>query len=144
MTCCLFSCLIIFLGSLGQRNKYFCFHLLDPVLPVWVGRSEIIFLTSQIGYSLNLIVYSKTCLKRPLRKKTKNCLFFQVQVALNAGQKYCRMLLGSILQYFQPAFSAHLSKRNMLCISLSGHFRQVLLFSPTKGNKIKYTNNLLR
>ena len=35
--------------------------------------------------------YSKTCLKRPLKKKTK--IDFQDQVLLKAGQKYCRMLL---------------------------------------------------
>ena len=34
--------------------------------------------------------YSKTCLKRPLIKKTKNG--FQDWLSLNAGQKYCRML----------------------------------------------------
>ena len=37
-------------------------------------------------------VYSKTCLKRPLKKDTK--IGFQYQLALNAGQKYCRMLQG--------------------------------------------------
>ena len=37
-------------------------------------------------------VYSKTCLKRPLSKKTK--LVFQDQLSLNAGQKYCRKLKG--------------------------------------------------
>ena len=45
------------------------------------------------------------------------------------------MLQGSILQYFRSAFSTHLSKRPLLCISLSGHFRQVLLHCPTIGNK---------
>ena len=30
--------------------------------------------------------YSKTCLKRPLKKKTK------YRLSINAGQKYCRML----------------------------------------------------
>ena len=68
----------------------FFFPLPDPILQVWVGRS--IFLTSQIGYPLNLIVYSKTCLKRPLKKNTKNCLFFQDRLSHMAGQKYCRML----------------------------------------------------
>ena len=38
------------------------------------------------------IVYSKTCLKRPLKKKTK--LGFLDRLSLNAGQKYCRMLQG--------------------------------------------------
>ena len=40
--------------------------------------------------------YSKTCFKRPLKKKTK--IGFQSLLLLNAGQKYCRMLQESILQ----------------------------------------------
>ena len=40
--------------------------------------------------------YSKTCLKRQLKKKTK--IGFQDRISLNAGQKYCRMLQESILQ----------------------------------------------
>ena len=36
--------------------------------------------------------YSKTFLKRSLKKKTK--IGFQGQLSLNAGQKYCRMLQG--------------------------------------------------
>ena len=35
-------------------------------------------------------MYSKTCRKRSLKKKTK--IGFQYQLSLNAGQKYCRML----------------------------------------------------
>ena len=34
--------------------------------------------------------YSKTCLKRPLKKNTR--MGFQYNISLNAGQKYCRML----------------------------------------------------
>ena len=34
--------------------------------------------------------FSKTCLKGPLKKKTK--IGFQDRLLLNAGQKYCRML----------------------------------------------------
>ena len=36
--------------------------------------------------------YSKTCLKRSLKKKTK--IGFQDRLSHNAGQKYCRMLQG--------------------------------------------------
>ena len=50
--------------------------------------------------------YSKICVKRPLSKRPK--IGFQDQSSLHAGQKYCRML-GSILQYFQPSLSYHLS-----------------------------------
>ena len=37
-------------------------------------------------------MYSKTCLKQPLKKKTE--IDFQNRLSLNAGQKYCRMLQG--------------------------------------------------
>ena len=36
--------------------------------------------------------YSRTCLKRPLKKKTK--IGFQDRILFNAGQKYCKMLQG--------------------------------------------------
>ena len=38
------------------------------------------------------IMYSKTCLKRPLSKRQQ--FGFQDQLSLDAGQKYCRMLQG--------------------------------------------------
>ena len=34
---------------------------------------------------------------------------FQGRLSINAGQKYCRMLKESILQYFRPSLSYHLS-----------------------------------
>ena len=52
-----------------------------------------------MGYDRHFsILYSKTCLKLPLKMKTK--IVFQDRLSLNAGQKYCRMLQESILQYF--------------------------------------------
>ena len=39
-----------------------------------------------------LSTYSRTCLKQPLKKKTKTG--FQDQILLNAGQKYCIVLQG--------------------------------------------------
>ena len=38
------------------------------------------------------MLYSKTCLKQPLKMNTK--IGFQDLLLLNAGQKYCRMLQG--------------------------------------------------
>ena len=72
-------------------------------------------------------MYSKTCLKRPLIKKTE--IGFQDRLSLNAGQKYCRMLQESILQYFRPSLSYHLSLRPLFCLFLSGRLRQVLLYT---------------
>ena len=40
----------------------------------------------------HLLVYTKTCVKRPLLKSQK--IGFQDQLSLNAGQRYCRMLQG--------------------------------------------------
>ena len=51
----------------------------------------------------------------------------------NAGQKYCRMLKGSILQYFCPALSNNQSLENQFLVFLSGRLRQVLMY-------IEYSN----
>ena len=70
-------------------------------------------------------IYSKTGLKQPLKKKTE--IDFQDGLLLNAGQKYCRMLQGNILQYFRPSLSYHLSVRSLFCLFLIGHLKQTLL-----------------
>ena len=53
---------------------------------------------------------------------------FQDRLSLNAGQKYCRMLQESILQYFRPSLRYHLSLRPLFCLFLGGRLRQVLLY----------------
>ena len=58
--------------------------------------------------------------------KTKIC--FQEIFLLNAGQKHCRMITESILQYFRPSLSYHLSLRPLFCLFLSSRLRQVLLY----------------
>ena len=77
--------------------------------------------------------YSKTCLKQPLSKRPK--IDFQDQLSLNAGQKYCR--IGSILQYFQPSSSYHLSLGTLFCLFLSGPLRQVLLYTVFTYSHLK-------
>ena len=44
------------------------------------------------------VLYSKTCLKWPIKQKTK--IGFQHRLSLNAGQKYCRMEHSAILLTF--------------------------------------------
>ena len=63
-----------------------------------MGRSvgKLFFLTSQIGYPLNLIVYSKTCLKRPLNIRQKNVCFIKTD--------YRIMQVKSIAECSQGAF----------------------------------------
>ena len=57
-------------------------------------------------------MYSKTFLKRPLKKKTK--IGFQDRLSFKAGQTYCRMLQKSILQYFRPSLSYHLPFKSFI------------------------------
>ena len=59
-------------------------------------------------------------------KKSK--IGIQCQLSLNAGQIIAECSKGSILQYFRPSLSYHLSLR-FFCLFLSGHLhvRQVLL-----------------
>ena len=70
--------------------------------------------------------YSKTCVKQPLSKRQK--IGFSDQLSLNEGQKYFRMLQGSILQYIRPSLSYPLSLRSLFCLFFSGCFTQVLLY----------------
>ena len=69
--------------------------------------------------------YSKTCLKRPLKKNTK--IGFQYRLSLNAGQKYRRMPQGEHSAILRPSLSYHFSLRPLFRLFLSGRFRHVLL-----------------
>ena len=62
----------------------------------------------------SFMYYSKTRVKRPFSKRPK--IGFQDQLLLHAGQKYCRMLQGGILQYFRPSLSYHLSLKSFFSI----------------------------
>ena len=48
--------------------------------------------------------------------KEKPKIVSQDLLFLNAGQKYCRMLQESILQYFRPSLSYHLSSSSLFCL----------------------------
>ena len=77
-------------------------------------------------YLAYLIITVKPTLKGH-SKKTKK--WFSRPIKLNAGQRYCRRLKGSNLQYFRPALRCHHSPlKPLFCLLLSGRFRQVLLY----------------
>ena len=69
-------------------------------------------------------------LSRHSKRRPKICL--QDRLLLNAGQKYCRMLQESILQYFWPSLSYHLSLISLFCLFLNGRLRQVLLYTKKR------------
>ena len=77
--------------------------------------------------SLHCIMYTKTCLKRPLKiDKTK---IFKTNGSLMKVKSIAECSMGSILQYFWPSLSYHLSLRSVFCQFLSGHFTQDLHIS---------------
>ena len=71
-------------------------------------------------------MYSKTCVKQLLSKDRK--LVFKTSYHLMQAESIAECSKGSILQYFQPSLSSHLSLRSLFCLFLSGHFTQVLLY----------------
>ena len=82
------------------------------------------------------IIYSKICFKWSLQKKTK--IGFKERLSLNAGQTIAECSKESILQYFQPSSSYHLSLRSLFCLLLSGRLRLVLLYVKVTVNKILF------
>ena len=77
---------------------------------------------------------------KPISKRLK--IGFQDQSLLNAGQKFCRML---ILQYFQPSLSYHLSSRSLFCLFLSGRLDRftIIIHVIALGNIFPLTISLV-
>ena len=71
-------------------------------------------------------MYSKTCLKRPLKKKT--IIGFQDPLSLNAGQKYCRMLQGEHSAILLTRIKLPFVIQIFVLSILRGCLRQVLLY----------------
>ena len=76
--------------------------------------------------------YSKTYVKRPLSKDRK--LVFKTNYHLTQVKSIAECSKGSILQYFRPSLSYHLSLRSLFCLFLSGRLKQVLLYRISPMN----------
>ena len=70
-------------------------------------------------------VYSKTCLIRPLSNIQK---WFQDQLSLNVGQKYCRMFQGEHSAILSTFIKLSFVIKIFVLSILSGRLRQVLLY----------------
>ena len=77
------------------------------------------------GYHILFLLLSPRCSVLSGHSKKKKKIGFQDRLSLNAGQKYCRMLQKSNLQYFRSSLSYHLSLRHLFCLFFSGGLRQV-------------------
>ena len=67
------------------------------------------------------------------RSKENQKLFFKADNRLMQVKSIAECSKGSILQYFLPSLSCHLSLRSLFCLLLSGHLRQVLLYANVYG-----------
>ena len=114
-------------GNLMPRLIYFV-HVLSRNYQIW-DRSIPYFSFKCVR--ICVLVYSKTCLKRPLKMKTKT--WFSRQILAKCRSKVLQK--ESILQYFRPSLSYNLSLRPLFCLFLSDHLRQVLLYNKAP---IKY------
>ena len=98
---------------------------------LWIIRDEGVVPPGQENKLLEISLFiALKCTVKPVlsgQSKRRPKISLQDRLSLNAGQKYCRMLSWSILQYFRPSLSYHLSLRPLFCLFLSDCFRQVLL-----------------
>ena len=75
---------------------------------------------------LIMLRYSKTCLKQPLKKRTK--IGFQDRLSLNAGQNYCRMFQLEQSAIFLTYIKLSFVFKIFFCLFLSGRLRWVSLY----------------
>ena len=71
------------------------------------------------------------CTVKPVlnsHSKGRPIIVFRTDYCLMQVNSIAECSIGSILQYFRPSFSYHLSVRSLFCLLLSGHERQVLLY----------------
>ena len=119
-----------------MRCERYTFTKLDE-MSVVRDRCEVIYESimniRRIGKSVWSIV------KSVLNDHSQKDRFSKDRLSLNAGQKYCRMLKGSILQYFPPSLSYYLSLRPLLCLFLSDRFTQVLLYHQLASQGVSGT-----
>ena len=71
---------------------------------------KLFFLTSQIGYPLCLIVYSKACLKRPLNKRHKVVCFIKTDFRIMQVKSIAECSNGA----FCNTFDLHLA---LICLN---------------------------
>ena len=96
------------------------------------------------NFSKFYTIFGKMCTAKPVlsgHSKRRPKIGFQDRLWLNAGQKLLQN--ESILQYFRPALSYHLSLRPLFCLFLSGRLRQVLTVDDSAGQLLKQYSGCL-
>ena len=111
--------------SYNLKNKMIILYI--PLNILTQEHLIVITIFNFISTHAPVSTYSKPCLKRPLQKDQK-IIFFKTNYRLMQVKRIAECSKGSILQYFRPSLSYHLSLRSLFCLLLSGRLRQVLLY----------------
>ena len=85
--------------------------------------------TTLVGNELTLFFLDTGTVKPVLssHSKRRSKIIFKTNYRLMQVIYIAECSKGSILQYFRPSLSLHLSLRSLFCLFLNGHLRQVLL-----------------
>ena len=81
--------------------------------------------------SLTLVKLNILCTVKPVlsgHSKRRPKIVFKTDYRLMQVKSIAECSNGSILQYFRPSLSHHLSLRSLFCLFLSGYLKQVLLY----------------
>ena len=120
-----FSFLKIFVSTL-ESSKFTLFislsrfKLINRILPITVFSVCFFCLLMFLG-----CIYSKICLNGHSHKEQK--LVFKIIYSFMQVKRIAECSKGSILQYFRPSLTYHLSLRALFCLFLSDHLRRVFL-----------------
>ena len=129
--CCIHSWNLGELNWVRNCNLTSSYVKMTPVHYIIIVLNQItvirLHLTSQKSICQNCEnwTYSKTCEKRATQKDRK--LVFKTNYFLMQVKSIAECSKGSILRYFRPSLSYHLSLRSMFRLFFSGRFTQVLL-----------------
>ena len=90
---------------------------------------------SALSYGMVEIFSSNNTVKPVLSGHSKRTpkLVFKTDYLLMQVKSIAECSKGSILQYFQPSLSYHLSLKSFFCLFLSGRLRQTLLYMCLMG-----------
>ena len=111
-TICCFVVVVVLI--IIVQSMYWCLHVVYRF-------DRLVFCCSTLQKNTVKPVLSGHSKRRPI-------IGFQVQLSLNAGQKYCRMLQESILQYFRPSLSYNLILKPLCRLFMSNCLRHILWY----------------
>ena len=99
------------------------------------GSKIYMICSTEVFFQFHYLPHNKTCLRRPLRKNTKNW-FFKTHYRLMQVKSIAECSDGSILQYFWPSLSYHFPLIPLFRLFLSDRLRQVLLYCSSHFSTI--------